>query len=50
VFKNILPQGHQIMFGIMLGAMILFVPAGLLPLLAQPFRSGPQRQSNAASA
>jgi branched-chain amino acid transport system permease protein len=50
VFKNILPQGHQIMFGIMLGAMILFVPAGLLPLLAQPFRSGPQRKSHAASA
>lgn len=57
VFKNILPQGHQIMFGIMLGAMILLSPAGLLPLLARLARSGQdlagtsrKGKSNAASA
>jgi branched-chain amino acid transport system permease protein len=38
VFKNLMPQGHQIMFGILLGAVILFSPGGLMPLVARPFR------------
>ncbi|UEM01327.1 branched-chain amino acid ABC transporter permease [Skermanella rosea] len=37
LFKNLMPQGHQIMFGVLLGAMILFSPSGLLPLLTRPF-------------
>jgi branched-chain amino acid transport system permease protein len=37
LFKTLMPQGHQIMFGVLLGAMILFSPSGLLPLLAKPF-------------
>ncbi len=32
-FKPILPQGHQIVLGVLLGAMILFSPGGLMPLL-----------------
>lgn len=32
-FKPILPQGHQIMLGVLLGAMILFSPGGLMPML-----------------
>jgi branched-chain amino acid transport system permease protein len=32
-FKEILPTGHTIIFGILLGAMILLSPQGLLPLL-----------------
>ncbi|ARJ65276.1 branched-chain amino acid ABC transporter [Magnetospirillum sp. ME-1] len=34
VFKPILPQGHQIVLGALLGAMILFSPGGLIPMLA----------------
>lgn len=37
LFKTLMPQGHQIMFGVLLGAMILFSPSGLLPLLTKPF-------------
>lgn len=33
-FKPILPQGHQIVLGALLGAMILFSPGGLIPMLA----------------
>ncbi|CUW40475.1 putative branched-chain amino acid ABC transporter, permease component [Magnetospirillum sp. XM-1] len=33
VFKPILPQGHQIVLGALLGAMILFSPGGLIPML-----------------
>lgn len=32
-FKPILPQGHQIVLGVLLGAMILFSPGGLMPML-----------------
>ena len=36
-FKPILPQGHQIMLGVLLGAMILFSPGGLMPMLLARF-------------
>lgn len=35
VFKAVLPNGHQIVLGALLGAMILFSPGGLLPLLVR---------------
>ena len=37
LFKAILPQGHQIVLGVLLGAMILFSPGGLMPLLVAKF-------------
>lgn len=33
IFKNIMPSGHQIVLGVLLGTMILFSPDGLLPLI-----------------
>jgi branched-chain amino acid transport system permease protein len=39
-FKEFLPNGHTIVFGILLGAMILLSPQGLLPLLRRPRRAG----------
>ncbi len=33
IFKEYLPQGHQIILGIVLGLMILFSPSGMLPSL-----------------
>jgi len=33
VFKELMPIGHQIILGALLGAMILFAPAGMLPAL-----------------
>jgi len=33
LFKAILPQGHQIVLGVLLGAMILFSPGGLMALV-----------------
>ncbi|MCR6631463.1 MAG: branched-chain amino acid ABC transporter permease [Magnetospirillum sp.] len=37
VFKPILPQGHQLILGALLGAMVLFSPGGLMPwLMAWP--------------
>lgn len=38
IFKNIMPSGHQIVLGILLGAMILFSPDGLLPLITNKLR------------
>lgn len=35
IFKNILPHGHQIMLGVLLGAMILLSPDGLVPLVSR---------------
>lgn len=35
VFKALLPQGHQLILGALLGIMILFSPGGLLPLLGR---------------
>lgn len=35
VFKAVLPQGHQLILGALLGAMVLFSPGGLLPLLTR---------------
>ena len=35
IFKNILPHGHHIMFGVLLGAMILLSPDGLVPLVSR---------------
>jgi len=34
IFKEIIPSGHQIVFGLLLGGMILWSPQGLLPLIA----------------
>jgi branched-chain amino acid transport system permease protein len=33
VFKELIPSGHQMIFGLLLGGMILLSPQGLLPLL-----------------
>ncbi|MBP6563630.1 MAG: branched-chain amino acid ABC transporter permease, partial [Neisseriaceae bacterium] len=38
IFKNIMPTGHQIVLGALLVAMIIFSPAGLVPLLAKKFK------------
>jgi branched-chain amino acid transport system permease protein len=38
VFKAVMPIGHQIVLGALLAAMILFSPAGLLPLLLRRSR------------
>jgi len=35
VFKAIMPVGHQIVLGALLGAMILWNPGGLLPALSK---------------
>jgi branched-chain amino acid transport system permease protein len=37
VFKTFIPTGHQIILGALLGAMILFSPGGLLPLVMEKF-------------
>lgn len=31
VFKELMPSGHQLVFGVLLGAMILWSPQGLMP-------------------
>jgi branched-chain amino acid transport system permease protein len=38
VFKAVMPIGHQIVLGALLGAMILWSPGGLVPLLARRLR------------
>jgi len=40
LFKAILPQGHQLILGALLGAMVLFSPGGLLPLLTSRRKGG----------
>lgn len=40
IFKEWMPQGHQIVFGVLLGAMILLSPRGLLPLILGRFSRG----------
>lgn len=40
LFKAILPQGHQLILGGLLGAMVLFSPGGLLPLLTGRRKGG----------
>lgn len=35
IFKNLMPQGHQLILGALLGGMILFSPSGLLPVLTR---------------
>lgn len=37
VFKELLPHGHHLIFGLLLGAMILLSPHGLLPALRKGF-------------
>lgn len=38
IFKTFIPSGHQIVFGVLLGVMILFAPDGLMPLLTKKLR------------
>ncbi|AIY43103.1 Branched-chain amino acid transport system permease protein LivM [Collimonas arenae] len=38
IFKNLIPTGHQMILGVLLVMMIIFSPAGLVPLLAQKFK------------
>ncbi|MDY7548016.1 branched-chain amino acid ABC transporter permease [Glaciimonas sp. CA11.2] len=38
IFKSLLPSGHQIVLGILLVAMILWSPTGLVPLVADKFK------------
>jgi len=40
VFKEVMPVGHQIILGALLGLMILRAPDGLLPLLTSRRRTG----------
>jgi branched-chain amino acid transport system permease protein len=40
LFKNWLPTGHHIVLGVLLGAMILFAPDGLLPALRRKQKGG----------
>lgn len=37
VFKNLLPQGHQLILGVMLTGMIVLSPSGLLPIITNLF-------------
>lgn len=39
IFKSIIPSGHQLVLGVLLVAMIIFSPDGLLPLLRKLTRS-----------
>lgn len=39
LFKNLMPQGHQIVLGILLCAMILLSPRGLIPLVANRWKA-----------
>jgi branched-chain amino acid transport system permease protein len=39
VFKAMMPIGHQIMLGALLGAMILWSPGGLVPVVARRLRA-----------
>lgn len=47
VFKEVLPHGHQIVLGALLGLMILFSPGGLVPLVLEKlsFRSAKVRHA-----
>jgi len=38
VFKSLLPQGHQLILGALLGGMILLSPSGLLPIITNMFK------------
>lgn len=38
IFKSLIPTGHQLVLGLLLVAMIVFSPNGLLPLLFRAFR------------
>ncbi len=38
IFKNLIPTGHQMILGVLLVAMIIFSPSGLVPLVAQKFK------------
>jgi branched-chain amino acid transport system permease protein len=49
VFKALIPIGHQIVLGGLLGAMILFAPEGLLSLFAKRGRGGSERRIAAAA-
>jgi len=51
IFKNFLPHGHQIILGILLGAMILFSPEGLVPLVTRKLfhRSRIERDTHAST-
>ncbi|BEV14187.1 branched-chain amino acid ABC transporter permease [Herbaspirillum sp. DW155] len=40
VFKNLIPSGHQLVLGVLLVAMIVFSPDGLLPLLRRAGKLG----------
>ena len=49
VFKALMPIGHQIVLGGLLGAMILFAPEGLLSLFAKRGRGASRRPVAAAA-
>jgi branched-chain amino acid transport system permease protein len=49
VFKNIIPSGHQLVLGVLLVAMIVFSPDGLLPLLRKLFKGKFTRSKHAAT-
>ncbi|GAC1318298.1 MAG: branched-chain amino acid ABC transporter permease [Collimonas sp.] len=49
VFKNIIPSGHQLVLGVLLVAMIVFSPDGLLSLVRKFMRSRFMRSNHAAT-
>lgn len=49
LFKQILPQGHQIILGGLLGAMVLFSPGGLTALFARFFGKSGKESSHASA-
>jgi branched-chain amino acid transport system permease protein len=49
-FKPLLPQGHQLILGALLGAMVLFSPGGLLPWLTGWFKTRTTGTTEAAHA
>ncbi|HTD05620.1 branched-chain amino acid ABC transporter permease [Undibacterium sp.] len=38
IFKNLIPNGHQIILGVLLVLMIIFCPSGLVPVLVEKFK------------
>ncbi|MFY9479887.1 MAG: branched-chain amino acid ABC transporter permease [Aquabacterium sp.] len=49
LFKNWLPTGHHIVLGVLLGAMILFAPDGLLPALRRKHKADNKGGAHAAA-
>ena len=47
IFKSLIPTGHQLVLGVLLVAMIVFSPNGLLPLLRKLFKGKDKEKAHA---